>query len=320
MRLLLLIAILVIAPAQGAVILLYHHVATDTPPSTTTSPKVFLSHMQYLKDGGFHVVPLSQVIKEAQGKLTLPDKSVAITFDDGFQDIADNAVPILNKFGYPYTLFINPDRTTYPRMMSKATLQKLAKAGASIGNHTAGHPHLTTLPLEQARQAIIDGQLPNHPKWLAWPFGEYSPALEKMAAQMGYVAFGQQSGPAGPWSSLTALPRFPAAGRYANLDTLKTKLLSLHMPLVSSDTSMIQGERSPPLTLTLKSRDPMATLFACYFLGQRVPIVLNGNIIKVPSIALPPGRSRINCTAPSQSKPGRYYWWSQAWLSGTGLH
>lgn len=318
MRFLLLVAAFVIAPCQGAVILLYHHVATDTPASTTTSPRDFLAHMQYLKDGGFQVVPMSDVVAEAKGEKTLADKSVAITFDDGYQDIADNAAPILAKFGYPYTVFINPDRTAYPDMMSQATLKGLK--GATIGNHTAGHAHLTTLPLPLARQAILDGQLPGEPKWLAWPYGEYSPALEKIAASLGYVGFGQQSGPSGPFSSLTALPRFPAAGPYANLDTLKTKLLSLHMPLESSDTSMmVNDDKSPPLTLTLKGSDPMASRFACYFLGQRVKLSILGTTIKVPAIALPPGRSRLNCTAPSKTKEGRYYWWSQAWLSGRGL-
>ncbi|EKE77512.1 polysaccharide deacetylase family protein [Gallaecimonas xiamenensis] len=317
MRTLLLLLLLTAMPSRAAVILLYHHIATDTPPSTTTSPSDFESHLSYLKDNGFTVVDLADVVLEAKGQKTLPDKAVAITFDDGYQDIADNAAPLLARFGYPYTLFVNPERVGRPGMMSANTMA--AMVGATVANHTAGHAHLTTLPLKLARQTIIDGQLPGNPKWLAWPYGEYSPELEALAADMGYVAFGQQSGPSGPYSSLTALPRFPAAGPYANLGTLKTKLLSLHMPLVSSDTSMVQGDRSPALTLELKDSDPMASRFACYFLGQRVAIEMDGTRFKIPAIALPPGRSRLNCTAPSKTKAGRYYWWSQAWLSGQGL-
>lgn len=318
MRLLFLLLLVITLPTRAAVILLYHHIATDTPPSTTTTPKVFASHLQYLHDHGFHVVALADAIAEAQGKTTLPPFSVAITFDDGYQDIADNAAPLLAKYGYPFTVFVNRDRLGHHGMMSLATLKALP--GVTFANHTASHQHLTTLPLAQARQSIVEGQLPGMQKWLAWPYGEYSPALEKLAQQLGYVAFGQQSGASGPYASLTALPRFPAAGRYANLETLTTKLRSLAMPLTSSDTNMVQtGELSPALTLTIHDHDVRMDRFACYFLGNRVDIHINSETVTLPPIELPPGRSRVNCTALSRSQPHRYYWWSQPWLSGQPL-
>ena len=73
--------------SYAAVILQYHHVSTDTPASTSIAPAQFEKHMQYLKDNGFTVVPLSKIVESVQNKQALADKTVAITFDDAYLDI-----------------------------------------------------------------------------------------------------------------------------------------------------------------------------------------------------------------------------------------
>ena len=94
--------------AIGAVILQYHHVSDSTPASTSISPKQFEVHLQYLKDNNFKVVVLSELIEGIKNQQTLPDKSVAITFDDAYIDVLTQAKPILDKFSFPYTIFVNP--------------------------------------------------------------------------------------------------------------------------------------------------------------------------------------------------------------------
>ncbi|WP_341502734.1 polysaccharide deacetylase family protein [Gallaecimonas sp. GXIMD4217] len=317
-RWLLLCLCLPVMAAQQTVVLLYHHVAEDSPFSTSTRPDDFRAHLEHLKQGGFTVVPLSQAIAAAKGEAQVPDKAVAITFDDGYRDIAENAAPLLAQYGYPYTLFVNPASLGAPGMMSRADLAELAQQGATIANHGWGHPHLTELPLDRAKAAILDAQqaLPASPRWLAWPYGEYNGELQAFLRAEGYVAFGQQSGPMGPGSDLTALPRFPAAGHYADLASLKLKLNTLHLPVASSDTEMLRvNGYSPALTLTVKAEDADMGRFNCFFEGQVLDLAIQGQQAQVPALDLPPGRSRVNCTAPSKDQPGRFYWWSQPWLS-----
>ena len=144
-------------------------------------------------------------------------------------------------------------------------------------------------------------------------------ALQDMLTENGFVAFGQQSGAAGPYSPFTALPRFPVAGQYADLKSLKAKLYSLNMPVIAqtpSDPELKGGHWRPELKVTLDMSDISAKQVMCYIQGQgsKQPTWLNENEFSVQAdLALPAGRSRYNCTAPSKARNG-YYWFSQPWV------
>lgn len=127
---------------DNAVILVYHHVSQSTPKATSVSPDTFRQHMQYLADN-HQVLPLEDVIKALQKNQPLPDKTVVITFDDGYKNIFENAHPILKEFAFPYTVFVNPP------LIGKANYQldwqqvKLMSAeNASFANHGKQHQHL----------------------------------------------------------------------------------------------------------------------------------------------------------------------------------
>ena len=96
----------------GAVILQYHHVSDTTPKSTSITPAQFEVHLKYLQEHSFNVIPLSQMIEKIKNQQPLKDKTIAITFDDAYLDILTNATPLLNKFNYPYTIFVNPNVIT----------------------------------------------------------------------------------------------------------------------------------------------------------------------------------------------------------------
>lgn len=93
--------------AESAVVLLYHHVAEDTPPSTTISPADFEAHLRYLRDNAFNVIALDHAIDSLRSGQALPDKSVVITFDDGYSSIYEAAFPMLQAYDYPFTLFLS---------------------------------------------------------------------------------------------------------------------------------------------------------------------------------------------------------------------
>ena len=78
--------------AQSAVILLYHHVAEDTPPSTSISPANFDAHLAYLRDNDFNVIALDRMIDSLRSGQSLPEKSIVITFDDGYSSIFDEQI------------------------------------------------------------------------------------------------------------------------------------------------------------------------------------------------------------------------------------
>ncbi|HBL21772.1 MAG TPA: polysaccharide deacetylase, partial [Alteromonas mediterranea] len=167
--------------------------------------------------------------------------------------------------------------------------------------------------VESAEQKIAD-RLDISLKYLAYPFGEYNTALANKLEAEGYVGFGQHSGAVGPNSDMQALPRFPAAGPYANLATLKTKLNSLAMPVTHTthqNPRMTQRRLTSPISLTIDSDDVRLSQVNCFFSGKPIETNIEGNVLTFSvNEMLPVGRSRVNCTAPSNTQAGRYYWYS----------
>ncbi len=317
-----------VSTTPNAAILLYHHVSSSTPASTSISPEAFKSHMEYL-DAHHTVVSLQDVVSAIQHNTTLPENAVAITFDDGYANILDNAHPILADLGFPYTVFINPDEIGVgPKQLTWEQVIAMHNDGVVFANHTLDHLHMLNGEqamgerawLEKVWQNVesaekkIEDKLDISLKYLAYPFGEYNTALANKLKAEGYIGFGQHSGAVGPSSDMQALPRFPAAGPYANLATLKTKLNSLAMPVTQcshKDPRITARNLSSPISLTIDSDDVRLTQVNCFFGGDPIETSLEENVLTFTlDETLPVGRSRVNCTAPSNAQSGRYYWYS----------
>ena len=131
-----------VSTTPNAAILLYHHVSSSTPASTSISPEAFKSHMEYL-DAHHTVVSLQDVVSAIQHNTTLPENAVAITFDDGYANILDNAHPILAEFGFPYTVFINPDEIGVgTQQLTWEQLIAMQNDGVVFANHTLSLIHI----------------------------------------------------------------------------------------------------------------------------------------------------------------------------------
>lgn len=313
---------------QSAVILVYHHVSSTTPASTSLSKEQFEQHLDFIAES-FNVVPLEEIVSRLKTGKALKPNSIAITFDDGFDNILKNAHPLLSERKMPYTVFVNPARIGKETgQLSWQQLADMQKQGVTIANHTMDHLHmLTKFPNEtqsqwltrvwknvETAQQQLEDQLGDVPKWLAYPFGEYNQVLADKLLQENYIGFAQHSGGVSSHSSFAALTRFPAAGIYANMNSLKTKIASFAMPIT---TSQPQNPEHPvgatlAFSFTVNSDDLTPSQIQCFFGGEPINAIVKGNAISVSKgTTLPVGRSRVNCTAPSLSQKGRYYWYSQ---------
>jgi peptidoglycan/xylan/chitin deacetylase (PgdA/CDA1 family) len=315
-----------------AVILMYHHVSDETPPSTSISVNKFAEHMQYIADN-HHVMALPTLIDNLKKGKKLPLKTVAITFDDGYKNIAENGHPILRKHGFPYTIFINPSLIgEHGLQLTWQQVNALQKENVSFANHSSTHKHLllgseddnwlsaTLKDIEDAEIALKQKTGSSH-KLLAYPYGEFNQQLSSALVKRGYIGFGQHSGAVSRYSDFGALARFPAAGIYANLETLKIKLNSLDMPITAKKINQPQlsySNRQPSQTITVDLNDIQPQRLGCYFNSESVPITWQQNTFSFSLQApLPEGRSRVNCTAPSITLQDRFYWYSQPWFVPT---
>jgi peptidoglycan/xylan/chitin deacetylase (PgdA/CDA1 family) len=317
------------AAADNAVILLYHHVSEQTPASTSVSPATFRLHMQYINDN-FQVLPLAEIISALQAKQPLPDRAIAITFDDGYLDIYEKGHPILSAFKLPYTVFINPALVgTVNYHLSWQQMKKMSKQGASFANHNLHHQHLLARKgdedesawlkrvgndVQQAEQLLQKNLGISH-KYFAYPYGEFSPALQQRITDLGFIGFAQSSGAIASFSDFSALPRFPAAGVEDDFALLKIKMHSLAMPITDVNPSdPVMNEAQMPFTFSfnVNNQDIDNKRIACFFQGQAQSITVEGKkILTEFNLFLPYGRSRLNCTVPSIAQPSRYYWYSK---------
>lgn len=310
------------------VILQYHHVSEDTPRVTSVSPAEFEAHMAYLAENN-KVIALDEALRKLKNNEAFAERTVAITFDDGYKNILENGHPILQRYNFPYTIFINPAEISNSSVqLTWDEVKNMSEQGVLFANHTLDHLHLLDRyaneddkawlariknNIEQA-ETMLTEKLGYSLKWLAYPFGEYSNEVKSLLAEMGYIGFGQQSGAVGPKSDLQALPRYPAAGRYANLDTLKTKINSLAMPVTAVSPNkvvMLIEEKLNTVKIDVAFEDFSATQVACYFRGKSLAIKETSTGFSFDMNAtFYPGRTRVNCTAPSKKDGSRYYWYS----------
>ncbi len=185
--------------APTAHILLYHRVATvkEDPHLLCVSPENFRAQIKFLKEN-FKIIPLVKLVQDVrEGKVE--KNSIVITFDDGYVDNLYNALPILEEFKVPATIFlttgyicppapVNPNKAfrweqntptdDQGRPMAPEEAKRLATSRLiEIGGHTISHPKLAKLPeIEQFREIseskeILEKALNIHLMSFAYPFG-----------------------------------------------------------------------------------------------------------------------------------------------------
>ena len=320
----------------GVAILQYHHIGDNTPRVTSVTTAELEQHLEFLLERQFTVLDLTEVAALLASDQPLPARAAAITIDDGWRNVYDNGLTLFKRYRMPFTIFVNPKlmRETPYLYMNWQQLRELQQYGAVIANHSQSHGHMTRRLADETEQqwrqrqladvleaqAEIDQQLGGpQPRLFAYPYGEYDPELQQLLEQHDFIAFGQHSGSWGKLTPLTAIPRFPAAGQYANLTTLATKLMSLPLPVqhVEPASMMVAHEQlRPTVQVTLADlEDIRPQQLNCFFGGAVVAPQWQANrfSLTVPS-DLPIGRSRLNCTAPSVTQAGRFYWYSQPFV------
>lgn len=319
-----------------AVVLQYHHVDSSTPAVTSITAAQFQRQMDYLKAENYLVWPLHELVSLLDKGEPIPDRVVALTFDDAYASIHRTVLPILTKLNWPFTVFVPTQMVDRQRKhyLSWSKLRELQAAGAVIANHTQSHPHLVRRePGETSagwqnriRQEILGAEerikreTGTVIKLFAYPFGEYDDRLKRLVGELGYAGFGQQSGPVGIYSDSRALPRFPIAGIYSGMADFEDKVRSLPLPVLgqrSAADSLLPLQLSQPtLTIELAKGDYLTAQLACYASGQgriKVNWLTERRFTTTAGRPLPVGRSRYNCTLPNQSGD-RYYWYSQTWI------
>jgi peptidoglycan/xylan/chitin deacetylase (PgdA/CDA1 family) len=207
-------------------ILVYHRFGPEVADSMTVTTPVFDSHLKYLQENNYTVIPLRELIRYHVHQLShLPTRSVVITVDDGHRSVYTYLFPLVKRYRVPVTLFIYPSAISNAAYaMTWEQLREMEDSGFfEIQSHTYWHPNfhrekksLTSKQygefvdwqLTQAR-ASLERKLGIQVDMMAWPFGIYDNELIQKAVAAGYVAaLTLERRHASRSDSLMALPRY----------------------------------------------------------------------------------------------------------------
>jgi peptidoglycan/xylan/chitin deacetylase (PgdA/CDA1 family) len=314
---------------NAATVLVYHHVSDKTPKSTSVSAEQFKQHLELIKSLKLTVVPLTTITDAIKNNQKVSNDWVAITFDDGYKSVYDNALTLLQQYNYPFTVFVNPKMVGISKLyLNWDELNVLAQNQGLIANHTMSHENLVQDGLTdqqmieniQLAESLILKNVNQSHKFLAYPYGEYDYKIKQDLKKMGFVGFAQHSGAINETSNILALPRFPANGIYANPKTLKAKVNSLPFNIKSTSPTNTKPQSSKPLLkVSLLNKDFYQSQLACFISGSSKPQKPKWTSKLEFEIAsdndIPKGRVKYNCTAPSIKHSGRFYWMSKLWIN-----
>ena len=185
-------------------ILLYHRFGPSVPDAMTVRTANFAAQLEYLRENGYRVIPLREVVAYARGEARPPARAVAITADDGHKTVFTDMAPLVERYRVPVTLFIYPSAISNASYaMTWEELRRLKETGLfDIQSHTYWHPNFKVekrrlspakydafvrMQLSKSKR-VLDRRLGLNVDMLAWPFGIFDQELIGMARAEGYTA------------------------------------------------------------------------------------------------------------------------------------
>lgn len=195
------------AIADRLPVLMFHRVADEGAEHSATyrAPLAWFDGLlDVLVARGYHTVTLREWSAARERRRQLHGRPILLTFDDAYEDFAENAWPRLRAHGFGAHVFVVTDRAGGSNewdhdlgeelpLLGWDALRSLHREGVHFGSHTASHAMLTGLEtpavireLEDSR-ARLAAELGELPDAIAYPYGDVDPVVSQIAAGCGYT-------------------------------------------------------------------------------------------------------------------------------------
>jgi peptidoglycan/xylan/chitin deacetylase (PgdA/CDA1 family)/SAM-dependent methyltransferase len=188
-------------------ILCYHRIAENGPDALApyrVYPRAFEQQVRWLRRHGYYSVSTAQWAEAMQQNAPLPGRPVLFTFDDGYQDFAEVAWPILDRHGFSALVFIVAGKVgglaDWDRnfgepapLMGWGELRLLSRDGVDFGSHTLNHRRLNSLAIEEvvkecaSSRTILEKKLERAISTISYPFGAHDEDVRRTIAESGYT-------------------------------------------------------------------------------------------------------------------------------------
>ena len=186
---------------RGLRILMYHRV-TDAHPDDRlcVSTLQFAAQMAWLRQEGYRTVTYAEATRYVAERESLPERSIVLTFDDGYEDNFRFAYPVLQQCRFTGMFFIptkflkeaGEGRLADDRPMSLEQLKTLARDGHEIGAHSVSHKMLTCLAPEELQCEVRDCKVAleqgvgHSIDYFCYPAGDHNDAVKAAVRAAGY--------------------------------------------------------------------------------------------------------------------------------------
>ncbi len=190
-------------------VLTYHNIAD--PPKEAKLKTLYVSQRKFEKQ--LWLLKTLGYMSFTTGGIDFSKRSVILTFDDGYADFVEKALPLLERYGFKALVFVVADRVgqyntwdahklrVKKPLMDWKDLEYIVKKGIEIGSHTLTHPFLTQIDPKEAQREIegskkkLEDRLGIPVKAFCYPYGDYNSHIKEMVAKAGYkYAFTTKSG------------------------------------------------------------------------------------------------------------------------------
>ena len=188
---------------------MYHIIGYPRSPREVKyccTPENFLRQMSYLKESLYQPISLDELVQALESGDGCPENGVVVTFDDGFAEVYEHAMPILRRLQIPATVFVVSEaiagsnvwmtEENFPerRILSKQQLTHLRDEGFCIGSHSRTHPRLTALNKDDLEKeiriskSILEDTLNVEISYFAYPYGAHNDSVLKAVIAAGHRA------------------------------------------------------------------------------------------------------------------------------------
>lgn len=192
----------------------------------------FRKQLETIRQLGITVISLEEFSAWKRGEKDIPEKSVLLTFDDGWKSVYTDAFPILKEFGYPYILFLYKNYVDGGgKALTTPMIREMIAAGATIGSHSVSHPYPVTFKSHRkkgpdAYDAFLRKEMGESKRFLesrfkikadtySYPGGFITEEMLPVSKEFGYTyAFTVQPGKVKRSMPDEMLPRYMILGNY----------------------------------------------------------------------------------------------------------
>ena len=169
-------------------ILMYHHIKPESTDGLTVSVDKFAKQLDYIKEQGFEAITFARLSEKS-----VPQKSIILTFDDGYDNFYGNVFPLLKERGMTAVAYIIVNEIGKSGYMTREQIKEIADAGVEIGSHTISHPDLTLMSEHRLRSELFDSKESLEELTgkavisLCYPAGKYNDIVESVVSEKGYL-------------------------------------------------------------------------------------------------------------------------------------